>query len=437
MVSQKTKETLEKLDQGRYINDKVIYLGGIPFNARDILIKAPLLSRLNAYYVGGTGRGKTQLGNDLIGYFADSSCYAMGRPDFEPSELLKQVRLGKLKEAETDKELVELTENVRKNLFFIDEMNRSPPIVQNYFFDFFDGKIVHDGKIMNLGKEGYSIGFATGNLGDGEYVGISDSDRALKDRMHIIIKIDHPDYKPTPLNMLDVFRKKKNPRADIPSNSSPRTKEIIEASNEFMEEEANPLLPLLGIYLTEGLDYLENVPGNSKTACDTRWPNIEGIRTDIDEDKIFTISPRSVYAALGLTGALQLVAEAKGLQPKSTELFLDSLRFTVPYSGVLAPAYVDQMHNGNVYSAFDNILGANSRNREDILKKVSKLEEALAIAEAGISDAKLLKEIAPSKGRWTPVKHALEAYSKRTAQNPTEESIKLKDILEKRHKGRK
>jgi len=429
MISQKTKETLERLDEGRYINDRIIYLGGIPFTARDILIKAPLLSRLNAYFVGGTGRGKTQLGNDLIGYFSDASCYAMGRPDFEPSELLKQVRLGKLKEVEIDKDLIELTENVRKNLFFIDEMNRSPPIVQNYFFDFFDGKIVHDGKIMNLGKEGYTIGFATGNLGDGEYVGVSDSDRALKDRMHMIIKLDHPDYKPTPLNMHDLFRRKKNPRADMPSQTPSMTKEIIEASNEFMERDIHPLFPLLGIYLSEGLDYLENVKGNSKSACDTRWPNIEGIRTDIDEDKITVISPRSVYASIGLTGSLEMIAQAKGLEPNPAELFLDSLRFTIPYSGVLAPTYVNQMHNGDVYSAFDDALGKNSRNREDILEKIPRLEEALAFAEAGIVNPKLLKEIAHSEGRWIPVKQALEDYAKRISQNPTEESTKLKDLI--------
>src|SRR3989344_283742 len=122
MVSEKAKQAIEKLEEGRYINSRRIVLGDMPFTARDVLVKAPLISRLNVYYVGGTGRGKTQLGNDLISYFEDASCYAMGRPDFEPSELLRQVRFGNLKDVKTDKELVELTENVRKQLFFIDEL---------------------------------------------------------------------------------------------------------------------------------------------------------------------------------------------------------------------------------------------------------------------------------------------------------------------------
>src|SRR3989344_5790010 len=232
MVSDKSKQAIERLEAGRYSNDREISLGGVAYSARDVLVKAPLIARLNVYYVGGTGRGKTQLGHDLLSYFNDASCYAMGRPDFEPSELLKQVRLGNLDKVQTDRELVELTENVKKNLFFIDEINRSPPIVQNYFFDFMDGKIVHNGKVLSLGKEGYCIGFATGNLGDGEYVGVSNMDRALKDRMHMIVKLDHPDYRPTDLDMYDIFSGKKDPRADLPKDFKIGVEDIIKLSNE-------------------------------------------------------------------------------------------------------------------------------------------------------------------------------------------------------------
>lgn len=441
MISQKNKETIEKLEEGRYQNDRTLSLGGVPFTARDVLVKAPLIAKLNVYYVGGTGRGKTQLGHDLTGYFGDSSCYAMGRPDFEPSELLKLMRLSKLKDAKTDKELVELSENVRKNLFFIDELNRAPPIVQNYFFDFFDGKLVHDGKILNLGTDGYSLGFATGNLGDGEYVGVSDSDRALKDRMHLIVKLDHPDYRARAVNLLDVFRSKRTPQSDMPLSKREVTKQDIFALHkEFGERETHPILPILGVYFTEGLDYLEKVKGNSKIACDSKWPNgIVGIRTDNDENKLFPLSPRGVLSAIGLTGALQMIAEAKGHNPQAIPLFLDTLRLTIPHSGVIAPRYIDQEHNGDVYSAFDTLLGNGSRNRDGILEKLSNLEEAVALAEAGITDADLLNDISPVKGRWSPVKEAIEDYAERNANNLSSEKVKLKEIIEqaRRDKGGK
>jgi len=434
MVSQKAKEAIEKLENGRYINTREILMGGAPYTARDILIKAPLIAGLNAFYITGTGRGKTELGHDLIGYFGDASCYAIGRPDFEPSELLKQVNLSRIKDAKSDRELVELTENVRKNLYFIDELNRCPQIVQNYFFDFFDGKLVHNGKIIRLGTDNYSVGFATGNLGDGEYVGISDTDRALKDRMHIMLKLDHLDYKPIPINMLDVFKKKKSPRTDMPEKRDLEGKDIIEVHKEFLERETNPLFPFLGVYFTEGLDYLENVKSHSKMACDSRWPNLEGIRADTDENKIFPISPRGILSAIALSSALEMIAESKGKKPEPSRLFLDSLRMTVPYSGILSPVYINQEHAGDVYSAFDTLFGEGSNNREDILKKSQKIEEAASLAEAGIKENKLLKEIASREGRWAPVAAALGDYAERIAKSPTEESRKLKEAIKSMRK---
>ena len=148
------KEQIERLSlQGTYKNSREVSCGGIPYSARDILMTAPLIAGLNVYLVGGTGEGKTQLANDLVGVFGEeASCYAEGRPDFEPAELLKQINLGRVREAASDRELVELTENVRKCLYYVDELNRCPPIVMNYFFNFFDGKLVHNGKVLKLGS---------------------------------------------------------------------------------------------------------------------------------------------------------------------------------------------------------------------------------------------------------------------------------------------
>ncbi len=426
MTSEKTKRTIEALEQGRYVNSRVISMGDMPFTARDVLVKAPLIAGLNVYYVGGTGEGKTQLGHDLLsiaqgtGSFTDGKgCYAMGRPDFEPSELLRQIRLDNLRKAKTDKELVELTSNVRKNVFLVDELNRCPPIVQNYFFDFFDGKLVYDGKIMKLGDGKYSVGFATGNLGDGEYVGVSESDRALLDRLHLIVKLDHPDYRPTNFDILEVFMSgKKNPRADMPEGSKLDFNDVLALNEEFGKRSVDILLPALGVYLTRGLDYLENVKGNSKKALDSQWPNINGIRTDNDENKIFPLSPRAVFSAMGLSSALEMIAESKGADnfelgknPEAVKnkdkLFLDSLRLTVPYSGVIAHPYIDQEHNGSAYSAFDELLGPSSANRREILERVPSLETALCFALAGEKDTTLIREIAPVEGRWKPVAEAI------------------------------
>jgi len=447
MISEKNRKAIESLENGRYKNNAQISLGRVPFTAREVIIAAPLIASLNAYYVGGTGEGKTQLGHDLLSIANGRGCYAMGRPDFEPSELLKQIRLDNLRKAKTDRDLVELTSNVRKNVYLVDELNRCPPIVQNYFFDFFDGKIVTDGKIMKLGDRKYSVGFATGNLGDGEYVGVSESDRALLDRLHLILKLDHPDYRPTNTNMLEVFMGgKKNPRTDVPEGSNFDFNNILELNNEFNKRDIELLFPALGVYLTRGLDYLENVKGHSKKAVDTRWPNLEGIKTDNDENKLFPLSPRAVFSAIGFSSALEMIAESKGLDNFDTvrnkdatknrvNLFLDSLRLTVPYSGVIAHPYIEQEHNGNVYSAFDELLGPNSTNRREILQKVESLETALGLAYAGEQDLASLKDIAPTDGRWTAVANSIKGLAEKKAKNPDPDATTAKDIIDKVKQG--
>ena len=431
MVTEKSKETLKRLDNGSYQNTRVVNLGDVPFSARDILVKAPLVSRLNCYYVGGTGMGKTQLAHDLMGYLSDSSCYALGRPDFEPSELMKTIDFDILRRLQSGEkvpkgELEKLTDNVSKCFFYVDELNRCPPIVQNYFFDFFDGKLVHKGRIINLGREGYSIGFASGNLGNGQYTGTSDSDRALKDRMHMILGIDSNLFAPTPY---DIFRiQKKEVRASMPEEKAGFTSDIINMNREFLER-SNPLLfPLLRVYFVHGLNYLENVRGHSKRDIPAWFhANVEGLRQDTDEGLIYPLSIRAALSAEALASALQFIAEAKDIEVQNpVKLYLDSLKLTVPFSGVLHPIFVDQKHNGDVYSAFEEAI---TFSRELILRKQSKLEEAVVLAEAGVIDTALLKDIAPEEGRFNSIKEAIESHANERKNSLTEEGLKLKDII--------
>lgn len=324
---------IERLSsQGSWRNSREINVGNVPYSVRDVFITAPLIAGLNVYLVGGTGEGKTQLANDLAGLFGDSFCYAEGRPDFEPSELLKQLNLD-LKGKVSDRELVTLTENVNKALFYVDELNRCPPIVMNYFFNFFDGKLLHQGKVHRLGKDGYAVGFASGNIGDGAYVGISETDRALRDRMHLIVKLDDPQFCTTEEDDGFIFDTKKDPRATAPLSGRDALDDILALNNEFRCREVPAILPALGVYFHKGLDYLETSSRHSKRALDLVWPNGDGIKKDTDESKIMPLSKRAILSAISLSQALAMIAESRGHNVNDSALmFLDSLRFTVPSS---------------------------------------------------------------------------------------------------------
>lgn len=439
-----TKDTLDKLEKGSYQNSRVITLGGIPFSARDVLVKAPLLTRLNMFYLGDRGEGKTQLAHDINSYFGTNACYASGRPDFEPSEVFRQLdaqKLGRILKGEATPEeaaqIERLTENVSKNLFYIDELNRCPPITQNYFFDLMDGKIVHQGKIISLGNKGYSVGFASANSGKA-YSGTFDMDAALLDRMHMAVDITHPDFFPTAEDVFDIFSGcKKDPRASMPDgNGKSLTDEVLAMHTQFKQRPVSPMLCLMAPYFNLGLDYAQGTTKNSKRALKKMWPNAQGLRTDTDEDKLYPLSKRAIFGAVALASGLEMIAEAQGKVSSGSnrdrdkaevELFLDALKFTLPFSGVISPQYVESQCGGDAYVAFDNLLGENSARRGEILDKVPELSDALLLAGHGKTNTALLDKItAQNTGEWQPVRDAVVHYA-----NSTEKEMSNAQVVAK------
>jgi len=417
---------IDKLsEQGIYRNSKTIKLGNISYKMRDALIIAPLITGLNLYLIGETGEGKTQLANEMARYFGKKQvCYMEGRPDFDPNELLKSVNLGKLKKAKSDKELVELTENINKMFYYVDELNRCPPIVMNYFFNFFDGKLVHNGEILKLGKSDYSLGFASGNIGDGSYVGVSDTDRALKDRMHMIVKLDDPKFSTTEEDDYYIFNNAKGPRVKLPDTTGECLDDILESHKEFNQNEVPLILSVLGVYFNKGLDYLENTKRHSKRAIIDVWPNSRNLREDTDENKILPLSKRAVLSSIALTSALEMIAKNNNCKVEdTTNLFLDALELTIPYSGVLSKNYVNLECDGDTYLAFENIM---EKIKEDTKNKKKDLETAIAYAQFGELEEDSLNKICPlnKEGKWKPVRNVIESIAK----NPSLEKKTFEDL---------
>ncbi|MBU0963363.1 MAG: AAA family ATPase [Nanoarchaeota archaeon] len=436
------KDTLDKLEQGTYKNSKPIILGGIPFSARDVLVKAPLLAKLNMFYLGDRGEGKTQLAHDINSYFGENVCYAEGRPDFEPSELFRQLNaqtLGKVLRGEASQEEVakieELTKNVNRNLFYIDELNRCPPITQNYFFNLMDGKIIFHGKILPLGNKGYSVGFASANSGNA-YTSTFDMDAALLDRMHMTLDITHPDFFTTAEDVFDIFSgDKKDPRASMPANEGEGlTHKILEMHEEFKKRPASPILCLMAPYFNIGLDYARNTSKHSKRALKKLWPNIQGLDQATDEDKMYPLSKRAILGAIALTSGLEMIAEETGKMPAKTnkekastelELFLDALKLTIPYSGVISQNYIESRCNGDNYTAFENLFGENSSRRREIREKFPKIYDAFLLALYGKTNTSLLDDISSGEGEWKPVRDAVSYYA-----NSADKEISNEKIIE-------
>src|SRR3989344_4665228 len=120
-----------------------------------------------------------------MSYFPNKSLFILGRNDMDVRELFQQINLDKLRKASSSADLKELTDKINYNLIVVDELPNCVPAVRAQLFNLFDGYIELNGKKCDIGK-GYSIGIATGNIGQKFTESSNELGRALKDRMDVI-----------------------------------------------------------------------------------------------------------------------------------------------------------------------------------------------------------------------------------------------------------
>jgi hypothetical protein len=146
----------------------------------------------------------------------------------------------------------ETTGSIESLVYNIDELNRCLPPEQNQFFVLGDKVFSHGGRSFQLGKEGYALFIATANLGNGEFSGTFESDKALYNRLPITIDFDFPMFQPTKYDdrFIDVMRDafpciKEAPRRDISGLILKANKEIGELSRD------------IGIEAVAAMDYIK------------------------------------------------------------------------------------------------------------------------------------------------------------------------------------
>ena len=161
------------------------------------LVKAAVLAPLNILLVGDTGTGKTQLAKDIYNYYFGGNKNEGGEGVFIRAHPEVDIYNEIFTKLNIERATRELTENIDALIFVVDEINRAPPVAQNQFFGLGDGIMEYKGKAIKLGKEGYHLLIATANLGNGEFLGTFDTDKALYNRLHIAIDFDYEMFKPT------------------------------------------------------------------------------------------------------------------------------------------------------------------------------------------------------------------------------------------------
>jgi len=394
---------------------EVAELHGVPIFMNDI-VDASLTGRLNLFLQGDTGSGKTQLARDAMSYFPDKSLFVLGRNDMDTRELFQQinpeffdaVRKGKSIEG---LEAKQVTDAVDYNLVVVDEMPNCVPAVRGQLFNLFDGFIEIDGKAYPIGN-GYSAGIATGNIGQQFTESSNDLGRALKDRMHVIVDVDH--FFPSSSDTLEILAGNTNPRVEFTDTQEQDGNEVLKRY-EKLSQKPVPLSKLIvANYLLHGLDYCNQ--GQSKRKMGSSWPNdVQNHGQGSDEALVLPVSPRAAKSIIRLSQSLDDVAVEKGATSEDAERgafesMMQAYRLASAYSGVLNDGMVRETYNGDHYTAIDAAISATKgefdRNKDNI-------KAGLEMAKSGKKSDNVLGKFT---GRWEFMRDTLSYLAEQREQ---------------------
>ena len=391
---------------------EVANLHGIPIYMNDVA-DACLLGRLNLFLQGDTGFGKTQLGEDLRGYFGDKSLFVLGRNDMDTRELFQQINpefLRALRKGNGSKatKIKSLTDKIDYHMIMVDELPNCVPAVRAQLFNLFDGYIEIDGVPYPIGK-GYSVGIATGNIGQKFTESSNELGRALRDRMHVIVDTDY--FTPTPSDTLDILAGNQNPRVELAGRKEDHSMTIIEKHKRLAESEVPIDKIIIANYLIHGLDHCSK---GSKRRMKDGWPTqLENREQGGDAGLVLPVSIRSAKSIIRLSQALDQIALEKGASPEvvhSNQGVFDSMiqayRLVSTYSGVLNEADVRGKFDNNHYKAIDSII---TTTRSQFEQQKNNIAAGLAMVESGKSNQKVLNLFTK---RWGFMRDTLEGLLK-------------------------
>ena len=329
----------------------------------------------------------------------EKGVFAYQRLSKEQAEIVRS-RLEQL--AGTTEDLRELTSKLNTNLIVVDELPNCVPAVRAQVFNLFDGFIEINGKAYPIGQ-GYSVGVATGNIGQQFTESSNELGRALKDRMHVIVDVDY--FSPSPGDTLEILAGNTNPRVEFSENRGNGSAQIIEAYQRISSGEIPLEKLIITNYLLHGLDHCSK---GSKRKMKDCWPTkLENHEQGSDVGLVLPVSVRAAKSVIRLSQALDMIAEEKGAKRETIEEgALDSMmqayKFVSAYSGVLNESSVRQNYEGDKYKAIDAVIATT---RQQFESQKDNISGGVEMTESGKTDSRVLDKFT---GRWQFMRDTLE-----------------------------
>ena len=350
-----TNLTYEELKLPNYVNSSAAVtlkvkdgevVKDLPLTLCDVVVAAELAG-LNILFVSDTGRGKTQLVSDVVwSHFGGhddggKANWADGRPNFEIQELFERTKIDRTAAVYDSDEATQLKqERTSRLLVVVDEINRAPKVRQNEYFDLAEGKYTFRGRRLKLGRDGYTLFFATANLNksNGDFQGTFELDRALLNRAHLTIDLDHRAFRPTPEDKIAISEREADPRLKV---ADPRdiSDKIIGEHKEIMAKTrtSDPYMLAFSFMIDDGLNFCDKDTFKEKT---TTFPMLCGDCTYSGKEMCSLVkssSDRTTKAVKALAYGLARVAELKlgrAIEVDALDAALQAYKFTT-YHGNL------------------------------------------------------------------------------------------------------
>lgn len=337
-----------------------VYLNTSPvfnnLNVTDLAI-AGVLGGLNQIYVGDSGTGKSQLAQDFYDHYFGGNKKDGGEAVKIRGYKLTERTLDELvfEEINLEKGRWDLTNNIDATLFLVDEINRAPTIRQNDCFELGDGRLNRNGRDLVAGREGYNLLIATANLGNGDYQGTFEIDKAMYNRLGIAIDFDYKKFAPSFDNkeFLKILREadsgiKFSPKRNIVNKIIGANKEISRNSTD-LGPEASAVLGFLehGLNNCSKYDTTKNekwyIQNQTCQVCplNKKSPKEPALCSTIKSPVRRTIEATRQYAA-----ALDYLIRLKdpSFEVSGRDLMFKAFELTGAYQNLLNPSLLQQKY---------------------------------------------------------------------------------------------
>src|SRR3989344_3010398 len=292
----------------------------------------------------------------------------------------------------------ELTDKINYNLIVVDELPNCVPAVRAQLFNLFDGFIEINGKVYPIG-DGYSLGIATGNIGQEFTESSNDLGRALKDRMHVTVDVDY--FTPDPSDTMEILSNNTNPRVEFSCNNEDKAADIFSKYKAISQQEIPFEKLMVANYLIHGLDYCNK---GSKRKMKHLWPNnLESHEQGSDVSLIRPVSVRAAKSIIRLSQALDEIAKNKGADKLDYfESMIQAFKFVSAYSGILNEAQVDSNYDSDKYKAMDAVITSTKSQFE---QNKNNIAAGLEMVQKGKSNQEVMNLFGK---RWGFMKNTLE-----------------------------